>query len=183
MGSVQQSSYSVQAAPSVISMAASRKKTIARKLTQDWVAGYLPASGFLRNGGVEMLALDGKTVQIPEGELKWICYVRDFNSGEVANPERLLRKTFTGRPRTGGLLLRLHLVDGDLVEGLAANDASLISGEGVFLTPPDVRSNTQRLWVPASAISQLEVLAVIGSTKRDKPAAGKSPTTQESLFQ
>lgn len=162
-------------------MAISRKKTIARKLTKDWIAGYLPPTGILRNGMVELLALDGKTLQLAAADLKWICYVRDFNSGEPANPERLLRKTFTGRPRTEGILLRLRLADGDLIEGLAANDLSLISGEGLFLTPPDIRSNTQRLWIPPSAISELEVVAVIGAAKR-KPGPPAKPPAQESLF-
>lgn len=163
-------------------MATSRKKAIARKLTQDWVGGYLPSSGFLNNGAVELLALDGKILQVDASSLKWICYVRDFNSGEAANPERLLRKTFTGRPRTEGLLLRLRLVDGDLIEGLAANDLSLISVEGLFLTPPDVRSNTQRLWIPHSAIAEMEVLAVIGALKRKQTSVPKTPAAQESLF-
>lgn len=163
-------------------MAISRKKVIARKLTQDWVAGYLPSSSFFHNGTLELLALDGKTLQLDADGLKWICYVRDFNSGEAANPERLLRKTFTGRPRTEGLLLRIRLTDGDLIEGLVANDISLISGEGVFLTPPDVRSNTQRIWISPSAIAELEVIALIGAAKRRQPGTPKAPTAQESLF-
>jgi len=163
-------------------MAVSRKKAVARKLTQDWVAGYLPSSGFLENGAVELLALDGKILRLDASSLKWICYVRDFNSGEAANPERLLRKTFTGRPRTEGLLLRLRLIDGDLLEGLAANDLSLISAEGLFLTPPDTRSNTQRLWIPHSAVTEMEVLAVIGASKRKQPPPPKVPAAQESLF-
>ena len=163
-------------------MAISRKKVIARKLTQDWVAGYLPSSSFCHNGTLELLALDGKTLQLDAAGLKWICYVRDFNSGEAANPERLLRKTFTGRPRTEGLLLRIRLTDGDLIEGLVANDISLISGEGIFLTPPDVRSNTQRIWISPSAIAELEVIALIGAAKRRQPGPPKAPTAQESLF-
>src|SRR6185437_9764222 len=122
------------------SMAKSRKKVIARRLTQEWTAGYLPSESFFRDGTIELLALDGKVVSIEADTLKWICYVRDFNSGDITNPERLLRKTFAGRPRTEGLLVRLRLADGDLLEGLAANDLSLISGEGLFLTPPDARS-------------------------------------------
>jgi hypothetical protein len=161
-------------------MATSRKKVIARKLSQDWVAGYLPASGFLYDGIVEMLALDGKILPIPAADLKWICFVRDFNSGEVANPERLLRKTFAGRPRLQGVLLHLRLADDDVIEGLAANDLSLVGSGGIFLTPPDVRSNTQRVWIPTTAIVELEVLAVIGSSKRKTPP--EQPPTQEKLF-
>lgn len=163
-------------------MASGRKKTIARKLSQDWVAGYLPTAEFVHGGLIELLALDGKILQIPAIELKWICYVRDFNSGEAENPERLVRKTFAGRPRTEGLLVRLHLSDGDLLEGLTANDLTLVSGAGLFLTPPDVRSNTQRLWIPQSAITEFEIVAVIGSAKRKQSDVPKPPSAQESLF-
>lgn len=150
-------------------MSTSRKKAIFRKLSRDWVAGYLPASGFEREGRLEMLDLDGKVISLAATDLKWICYVRDFNSGELNNPERLVRKTFAGRPRGDGLFVRVRLKDGDLVEGLAANDVSLVGSDGVFLTPPDLRSNTQRLWIPRSSMEDLEVVAVIGAARR-KPA-------------
>ncbi|MFZ0661416.1 MAG: hypothetical protein WAM66_01885 [Acidobacteriaceae bacterium] len=163
-------------------MARSRKKIIARRLANDWIAGYLPSDGFLRGDVVELLALDGKIVPLSAADLKWICYVRDFNSGELANPEHLLRKTFAGRPRTEGLLVRLQLADGDLIEGLAANDLSLISGEGLFLTPPDVRSNTQRLWIPLSSIKEMQIVAVIGVAKRKQRRHREAPPAQERLF-
>jgi hypothetical protein len=35
-------------------------------------------------------------------EVKWICFVRDFQSGDANQPERLLRKTFVTRPRSQG---------------------------------------------------------------------------------
>ncbi len=150
-------------------MSTSRKKAIFRKFSRDWVAGYLPASGFVREGRVEMLDLDGKVISLASTDLKWICYVREFNSGELNNPERLVRKTFAGRPRGDGLFVRVRMKDGDMVEGLAANDLSLVGSDGVFLTPPDLRSNTQRLWIPRSSMEDLEVAAVIGAAKR-KPA-------------
>ncbi len=166
-------------------MSLSRKKAIFRKNSRDWVAGYLPSSGFVREGQVEMLDLDGKVISLSAEDLKWICYVRDFNSGELNNPERLVRKTFAGRPRGGGLFVRARLIDGDLIEGLAANDASLVGSDGVFLTPPDLRSNTQRLWIPRTSIEELEVVAVIGAAKRKPPAPVEKPKDdrQEELFQ
>jgi hypothetical protein len=164
-------------------MSSSRKKAIFRKLTRNWIAGYLQADGFARAGTVEMLDLEGKVVAVQVADLKWICFVRDFNSGELNNPERLVRKTFAGRPRGEGLFVRVRLKDGDLMEGLAANDVTLVTGEGVFLTPPDLRSNTQRMWIPRGAIEELDVVAVIGGARK-KPAADAVEETaaQEKLF-
>ena len=103
-------------------------------------------------------------------QVKWVCYVRDLPGagGDQANPERLLHKRFAVRPRTAGLWLRLTLKDGEELEGLAANDRSLIEGAGLLLTPPDTRSNTQRIYVPRSAIETLEVLSLIGVAGRKR---------------
>ena len=68
----------------------------------------------------------------------------------------------------------MTLNDGDELEGLAANDKSLVEGAGLLLTPPDQRSNTQRILVPRQAIQTLEVLSLIGAAKR-RPVAGEQP--------
>lgn len=166
-------------------MSSSRKKAIFRKYSRDWVAGYLPVAGFVHEARVEMLDLDGKVVALAVDDLKWICYVRDFNSGELNNPERLVRRTFAGRPRGEGLFVRARLKDGDVIEGLAANDASLVTSDGVFLTPPDLRSNTQRLWIPRTSLEELEIVTVVGAAKRKAPVAEKprEDEAQEKLFQ
>jgi hypothetical protein len=160
-------------------MSASRKKAVVRKLSRDWVAGYLSAEDFCHQGQVELLDLGGKVILLPAIEIKWICFVRDFNSGEFNNPERLLRKTFAGRPRIEGIFLRLRLSDGEQLEGIATNDRSLINGDGLFLLPPDTRSNTQRLWIPSTTIAELEAVAVVTSNARRKeaPATPRAITT------
>jgi hypothetical protein len=164
-------------------MPSSRKKAIARRFSRDWVAGYLSAEGFAPGGVIEILELDGKVISLPSADVKWVCFVRDFNSGETENPERLLRKTFAGRPRSEGLFLRVKLTDGDLIEGLAANDLSLVSGDGLFLTPPDVRSNTQRIWIPTTSLAEMEIVAVIGGAAKKKGLPGAdADERQESLF-
>jgi len=166
-------------------MPSSRKKAIARRFTRDWVAGYVvfdgsSPDGFLKEGSLELLALDGKVLSLDLKTIKWLCFIRDFNSGEAENPERLLRKTFAGRPRTEGLYLRATLTDGDQIEGIAVNDLSLITANGILLTPPDVRSNTQRVWIPAASLSELEVVAVIGGAAKKKPS--RTEDRQVSLF-
>ncbi len=79
-----------------------------------------------------------------------------------------MQKRFAVRPRTAGLWLRMTLTDGDELEGLAANDRSLVEGAGLLLTPPDTRSNTQRIYVPRQAIQTLEVISLIGAAGRKR---------------
>jgi hypothetical protein len=43
--------------------------------------------------------------------------------------------------------------------------------EGYLVNPPDQRSNTQRIFVPRTALESLTVLAVIGATRRQRRAA------------
>lgn len=154
-------------------MASARKPVIVRKFSRDWCAGYAgPELG--RNGAeLEILDLGGKIIRMAWEQVKWVCYVRDFpsSSADPANPERLIRKRFAIRPRTPGLWMRLTLTDGDEIEGLAANDLSLVDGAGLMLTPPDTRSNTQRIFVPHKAIQSLQVLSLIGAPGHRQPAA------------
>jgi hypothetical protein len=145
-----------------------RKPVIVRRFARDWFAGYAPPSFPPNATEVEILEPGGKVLRFAWESVKWVCYVRDLPAGALSdpNPERLLHKRFTVRPRAAGLWLRMTLTDGDELEGLAANDRSLIDGAGLLLTPPDQRSNTQRIYVPRTAIQALEVVSLIGAGKR-----------------
>jgi uncharacterized protein DUF6982 len=167
-----------------ISMASARKPVIVRKFSRDWCAGYA-GLGFDRGAAeLEILDLTGKVLRMGWEQVKWVCYVRDLPSagGDQTNPERLLRKRFSIRPRTAGLWLRLRLMDGDELEGLAANDLTLIEGVGLLLVPPDTRSNTQRIYVPRQAIQTLEVLSLIGPPGRKRLPAEPVEAGQSELF-
>jgi hypothetical protein len=165
-------------------MASARKPVIVRKFSRDWCAGYA-GLGFARDvAELEILDLNGKVLRIAWEQVKWICYVRDLpsSSGDQTNPERILRKRFSIRPRAAGLWLRLKLADGDELEGLAANDLTLIEGPGLLLVPPDTRSNTQRIYVPRQAIQTLEVLSLIGAPGRKRVPAETVEAGQTELF-
>jgi hypothetical protein len=167
-------------------MASVRKPVIVRKFSRDWYAGYAGASFGHDTADLEILDLTGKVIRIGWDQVKWVCYVRDFPNGDQgnfqANPERLLHKRFSIRPRTAGLWLRMTLTDGEELEGLAANDLSLVSGAGLLLTPPDTRSNTQRIYVPRQAIQTLEVVSLIGASGRRRADAAGQITEQPELF-
>jgi hypothetical protein len=165
-------------------MASARKPVIVRKFSREWCAGYAGARFGQDAAELEILEPGGKVLRIGWSQVKWVCYVRDFpsSSGDQVNPERLLHKRFSVRPRAAGLWLRMTLTDGEELEGLAANDLSLIEGAGLLLTPPDTRSNTQRIYVPRQSIQTLEVVSLIGAGSRTRVARPSQAVEQPELF-
>jgi len=167
-------------------MASQRKPVIVRKFSRDWYAGYAGVNFGQDAAELEILDLSGKVIWFAWKTVKWVCYVRDFpaasSATDNANPERLLHKRFTIRPRTAGVWLRMTLTDGDELEGLAPNDRSLLEGSGLLLTPPDTRSNTQRIYVPRAAIQSLEVVGLIGAGARKNAGPRRTPGEQPDLF-
>ena len=164
-------------------MASSRKKVVVRRFPPGMLWGYLPSSGFVQDGQLHLLDLSGRVQPVPLTDVKYVSYVRDFNTADTINPERLLRKSFLARPRTEGLWLRLTLRDGDRMEGLAPLDISLADGWaqdlGVQMVPPDVRGNTQRLYIPRSAIETMETVAVVTTPTRKKAEALASAAAEQ----
>lgn len=147
-------------------MPSTHKKVIVRKLDRDTVNGYVAPAHFVRDGKLELLNTSGNVVAIELGDIKCVFFVREFGDSEA-----LARKTFTTRPRAEGLWVRIKFKDGEVLEGLMPNDLSLTTAEGFLINPPDLRSNVQRLFVPRSALESLNVLAVIGATRRQRRAA------------
>ena len=169
-------------------MSSSRKKVILRRTSStghaDILSGYLPISRFVHNRSLDLLDLAGRVIPVLLNDVKLISYVRDFNLSDTVNPERLTRRTFLARPRTEGLWLRITFASGELLEGLAPTDISLlddlVNDAGLFLTPPDIRSNTQRIYVPRTSIAELQLIAVITSPSKKKPT---TPTLESTLQQ
>ncbi|MGA2991100.1 MAG: hypothetical protein ABSD88_11555 [Candidatus Korobacteraceae bacterium] len=157
-------------------MSSTHKKVVVRKLDRDSVQGYLPASNFISDGKLELINTAGTGVRIQLSEIKGVFFVREFGDSEV-----LPRKTFASRPRTEGLWLRIRFRDGETLEGLMPNDLTQITPEGFFVNPPDTRANTQRIFVPRSGLSEVTVLAVIGSQARRRPPEA-ADTRQAPLF-
>jgi len=164
-------------------MGSARKPVIVRKFSRECYSGYAGAVFGQDSPALELLDLTGKVLSVAWDAVKWVCYVRDFSSSsDTANPERLLQKKFTVRPRAAGLWLRMTLNDGDELEGIAANDRSLVAGAGLLVTPPDTGSNTQRIYVPRQAIQTLEVVGLIGATGRKRRPEAAGAEGQPELF-
>jgi hypothetical protein len=169
-------------------MSNTRKKVIVRRFSGDTLPGYLPHANFVHGSAIDLLDLSGRILTLPLSDIKTISYVRDFNLADTANPERLTRRAFLARPRSEGLWLRLTFRSSDQLEGLAPTDRTLLDAlvddAGLFLTPPDTRSNTQRIYIPRAAITDLVLLAVITTPSRKLAAADRpsKESLQDELF-
>ncbi len=147
-------------------MPSTHKKVIVRKMDRDSVAGYVSPTQLVNEGKIDVLNTAGTVISIDLREIKGVYFVREF--GEA---ESLMRKTFTSRPRSEGLWVRLRFKDSEVVEGLMPADLTQGMPEGYLVSPPDQRSNTQRIFVPRTALESLTVLAVIGASRRQRRGA------------
>jgi hypothetical protein len=182
----------IQARPPT--MAPAQKKVVLRSFSNDLAWGYLPQSSFLRDGEITLMAVDGRITPFPISTLKRIAYVRDFNLNDKVDPERIGRMSFPARPRGDGIWVRLAFRDDEVLEGLTTLDLgfadSLLEDHGLFVTPPDPRSNTLRLFVPRLALQSIQVLGYVTAPSRrlaDSQLKAKSKPratsdTQTSLF-
>jgi hypothetical protein len=62
------------------------------------------------------------------------------------------------------------------------NNLIQIGPEGFLINPPDTRSNTQRIFVPRTALSELTVLAVTGAATRRRKSETAEDARQVQLF-
>ncbi len=155
----------------------SNKKVIVRKIDRDSISGYVAPANFVVDGKLELLNTTGNVVGIDLRDIKAVYFVREFSDSEV-----MTRKTFATRPRTEGLWVRLKFKDSETIEGMMPNDLAQNPEEGFLLNPPDLRSNTQRVFVPRTSLTSLTVIAVIGAARRRRKG-GAADTRQVTLFE
>ena len=129
-----------------------------------------------------MLDREGRLVHIPMSEIKAVFFVRSFEG----NPERAERKVFRSRPRLAGLWVRMTFKDSEVLEGLLPNNLVEIDPLGYLVTSPDVYSNNLRMFVPRTALTEMEVIGVISDgvvTRMSQRAAqARATATREHQF-
>jgi hypothetical protein len=159
-------------------MPSTHKKVIVRRLDRDSLQGYVAPGSFVSDGRLELLNTSGKVVMLDLKEIKGVYFVRDFNDSEGVS-----RKTFAARPRSEGLWVRLKFNDNDIIEGMMPNDLTQLSSEGFLIIPPDTRANTQRIFVPRTALAAMNVLGVIGGPQaRRRRAVAAADEQQVTMF-
>jgi hypothetical protein len=138
--------------------------------------GYLSPARLGQSEPIDVLTPDGEHEQIPLAKVRAIYFVREFS--DDFEPER---KAFLSRPKLDGLWVRLRFTDNETLEGVIPNDLLSLIDNGLQITPPDLNSTTDRIFVPRSALSEVTVLGVVGIARR-KPAAAAAAANQPRLF-
>jgi hypothetical protein len=138
--------------------------------------GYLNPSRLGQIDPVDVLTPDGEHLEVPMARIRSIYFVREFT--DDFEPER---RAFLSRPKLDGLWVKLRFLDGDTLEGVVPNDLLSLLDNGLQITPPDLNSSTDRIFVPRSALSEVTVLGVVGIARR-KPAAAAAAAAQPRLF-
>ena len=159
----------------------SNKRVIVARFDREALAGFIQTSEDFGTGPIDLLQPEGNVLQIAPGEVKAICFVRDFENGEAWRKHR----AFQTRPKTEGLWLRLRFQDGDTLEGLVPNNLLSLELGGFTVVPPDPTFHNQRIFVPRASLTIVEVLGVIGTPlrKRPKPVAKVDEDKQIELFE
>jgi len=153
------------------------KKVRISRFEREPLLGFVNPLTYLRPAGVELLTPDGNYSVVPYDEVKAVQFVKDFEPPDPAAE----RKVFSARPKMDGLWVRVKFRDGEVMDGILANNLLLMQAQGFTVVPPDPYSNNQRLFLPRAALIELQVLGVVGSPlRRRKPRP--VPKEQIGLF-
>jgi hypothetical protein len=154
------------------------KKVLLARFDRETVAGFIQVPGAFGADAIELLTPEGAILQIPYADAKVVCFVRDFESGETWREHR----SFSTRPKTGGLWVRLLFRDGDSMEGLLPNNLMQIEPLGFSIIPPDPTFQNQKIFVPRAALADVQVLGVIGSPLKRRPKKAEKDEGQLEMF-
>jgi hypothetical protein len=158
------------------SPASTHKKVVVLLADRKALRGYLNPTRLGETDPIDLLTPDGEHQAVPLAKVRSIYFVREFS--DDFEPER---KAFLSRPKLDGLWVRLRYVDNETLEGVVPNDLLSLLDNGIQITPPDLNSTTDRIFVPRSALVEVTVLGVVGIARR-KPAAAAAGTVQPRLF-
>jgi hypothetical protein len=140
------------------------KKVQIRRFDRDPLSGFVNPATYLGKDGLEFLNLAGSVIVIPYQDVKAVHFVKDFPAADAA-PDR---RTFLTRPKMDGLWVRVRFRDLEMLEGVVTNNLLAFDGIGFTLIPPDSSYGNQRLFIPRTALLEIQVLGVVGSPLRPK---------------
>ncbi len=154
------------------------KKVLLARFDREPVEGFVQASAGFEAEAIDLLTPSGSLLRVLVSDTKAVCFVRDFDGGETWKEHRV----FQTRPKSPGIWVRLLFRDGDSIEGMLQNNLMLVEPAGFGIIPPDPTFQNQRIFVPRSALREVQVLGVIGSPLKRRPAKKSAEEDQLEMF-
>ncbi len=137
--------------------ASTTKKALVRRFDREPLQAFVSPGDYLQQNGIEVLSPSGSVIFIGYYDLKNVCFVKDFDApGEPA-------RQFQTRPKMDGLWVRMKYRDGDVMDGILPNNLLQWDRYGYSVIPPEPYSNNQRVFVPREALTDIQILGVVGS--------------------
>lgn len=98
----------------------------------------------------------GDTEDVEVSGLKAIFFVKTFEGTQDYSEF----KVFTHQPSGRGVWVRVHFLDGEVMEGIAPNALGTFASRVFSLTPPDPQSNNQTVIVSKSCLKEMQILGL-----------------------
>jgi hypothetical protein len=150
------------------------KKVLVARFDRETLSGFVNPQAYLLADGLELLTTVGTILLLPYNEVKTVSFVRDFDQVDTRREHR----QFNTRPKMEGLWVRMKFRDGDALDGLLPNNLLQLETYGFLMVPPDPGFQNQRVFVPKAALTEVQVLGVVGSPLRK---TRKKPVPEEQL--
>jgi len=155
------------------------KKVLLARFDREPVEGFIQSPAGFEGEAIDVLTPAGSLVRVPVSDTKAVCFVRDFDLGETWREHRF----FPTRPKSAGIWVRLLFRDGDSIEGMLQNNLMLVEPAGFSIIPPDPTFQNQRMFVPRAALREVQVLGVVGSPLKRRPAKKAPGEGQLEMFE
>jgi hypothetical protein len=133
----------------------------------------------LRAEHVEVLTPSGNVVSVNYRDLKAFCYV-----SENAEPDLFdVYSLFERRPKTPGLWTRFTFRDSAKLDGMLEHNLLFWPEQGYLMTPPHASAARQRVFIPRMALSETELLGVVGKPGMARRKGAAVPEQQLPMFE
>ena len=102
------------------------------------------------------LTITGESLEIPKSEIKALFFVRRF----TGNKDHAEVRFFDTHPQIDGLWIRVTFKDGEVLEGIVANNFDFFVQDGFYIKPPDPNTNNRLVYILKSSLQDLTILGV-----------------------
>lgn len=138
-----------------------RRRVVIRYATGTLLRGFLAVEDEARlptNESARLLVEkpEGELVAVEPSEIKAVFFVRSFEG----SPDYSEFKVFPAPPNGKGVWVRVHFLDGEVMEGIAPNCLDTYAKPIFYMTPPDPASNNQAVLLSKRFLKEMQVLGL-----------------------